>query len=328
MTRNPLEHLADVKEISIGFRRPDGSTGSTPVWVVQVGGHLFVRSVRGPKGGWYRRLRADPNGEVREGEHLHSVHAEPVADAHTIAEVTRAYATKYPDGRFVQRLLEAPAAGATLRLDSMGPSLREGIWWVQRHDGTWMRWESLSRKWVKPQRSLRLPWVEAPRLPPQPFPGEDVEARGSWSAQNYAIADLEIFKSAVDQLRFVTKMFWEQANFFVVIQGALLTVVAKSLPIQDSKQRAPMLFLSALGLALAAFWGLVAWQRNWIIKQWHSQVRRLDWKVDRHLVYEGVEALLDKKRRRKPTSTTAFVLPWLLAAAWIWLGIFIQSHSN
>jgi hypothetical protein len=36
MTRNPLEHLADVEEISIGFRRPDGSTGSTPVWVVQV----------------------------------------------------------------------------------------------------------------------------------------------------------------------------------------------------------------------------------------------------------------------------------------------------
>jgi hypothetical protein len=117
MTRNPLEHLAEVEEISIGFRRPDGSTGSTVVWVVQVGDNLFVRSIRGPKGGWYRRLLADPNGEVREGGHLHSVHAEPVADADTIAEVTRAYASKYSGSPFVQPLLEEPAAGATLRLD-------------------------------------------------------------------------------------------------------------------------------------------------------------------------------------------------------------------
>jgi hypothetical protein len=117
MPRNPLAHLAEVEEISIGFRRPDGSTGSTPVWIVRVGDNLFVRSIRGPEGGWYRRLRADPNGEVREGGHLHSVHAEPVANTHTIAEVTRAYATKYSGSPFVRPLLEEPAASATLRLD-------------------------------------------------------------------------------------------------------------------------------------------------------------------------------------------------------------------
>jgi hypothetical protein len=84
---------------------------------VQVGDNLFVRSIRGPKGGWYRRLRADPNGEVREGGHVHSVHAEPAADARMIAEVTRAYAAKYSGSPLVRPLLEEPAAGATLRLD-------------------------------------------------------------------------------------------------------------------------------------------------------------------------------------------------------------------
>jgi len=117
MTGNALQHLADVEEISIGFLRPDGSTGSTLVWVVQVGDNIFVRSVRGPKGGWYRRLRANPDGEVRDGGHLHPVRAEPVADARTLAEVTRAYATKYSGSPFVQPLLEERTAEATLRLD-------------------------------------------------------------------------------------------------------------------------------------------------------------------------------------------------------------------
>ncbi|HYT26297.1 MAG TPA: nitroreductase/quinone reductase family protein [Actinomycetota bacterium] len=119
MAGDALQHLADVQEISIGFRRPDGSTGSTPVWVVQVGDNIFVRSIRGPRGGWYRRLRANPNGEVRDAAHVHPVHAEPIADADTLAEVTCAYATKYAGSPYVQPLLEEPAIGATLRL---GPS--------------------------------------------------------------------------------------------------------------------------------------------------------------------------------------------------------------
>jgi len=48
---------------------------------------------------------------------MHPVHAEPVADARTLAEVTRAYATKYSGSPYVQPLLKEPAAGATLRLD-------------------------------------------------------------------------------------------------------------------------------------------------------------------------------------------------------------------
>jgi hypothetical protein len=95
VTADALHHLADVEEIRIGFPRPDGSTRSVPIWVVQVGDHLYVRSVRGPKGGWYRRLRANPDGEVRDGEHRHLVRAEPVSDAGTLAQVTDAYATKY-----------------------------------------------------------------------------------------------------------------------------------------------------------------------------------------------------------------------------------------
>ena len=75
MPDGDLRHLAEVEEISIGFTRPDGSAGSTPVWVVQAGEVIFVRSIRGRRGGWYRRLGANPDGQVGTGAHTHPVRA-------------------------------------------------------------------------------------------------------------------------------------------------------------------------------------------------------------------------------------------------------------
>src|SRR5262245_45864568 len=121
MAGNPLGHLGNVEEITIGFQRPDGSTGSTPVWVVQVGEDIYVRSMNGQSGGWYRRLRALPVGEVRDNGHVHPVHAQPVADPATVDAVTRAYESKYGESPYVQPLLGRDAAEATLRLD---PSAR------------------------------------------------------------------------------------------------------------------------------------------------------------------------------------------------------------
>jgi hypothetical protein len=117
LTGKALQHLAEVEEIRIGFRRPDGSTRSVPIWVVGVGDDVYVRSVRGPEGGWYRRLRADPDGEVRDGEHRHPVRAEAVTDAGTLDQVTGAYRSKYGASPFVRPLLGGPSVEATLRLD-------------------------------------------------------------------------------------------------------------------------------------------------------------------------------------------------------------------
>src|SRR5437868_2104457 len=116
MAADELQHLGDVQEIAIGFQRPDGSTGSTPVWVVQVGNDVFVRSMNGPGGGWYRRLRARPEGEVLESGHRHPVRAEQVEDADTLAAVTDAYRSKYAGSPYLQPFLRGEAVGATLRL--------------------------------------------------------------------------------------------------------------------------------------------------------------------------------------------------------------------
>jgi hypothetical protein len=66
----------------------------------------------------YPKLNKLPIGiSVRDGEHRHLVRAEAVTDASTLAEVTRAYVTKYAGSPFVQPLLGGPSVGATLRLD-------------------------------------------------------------------------------------------------------------------------------------------------------------------------------------------------------------------
>src|SRR6266545_1643381 len=105
MPDGDLRHLAEVEEISIGFTRSDGSAGSAPVWVVQAGDAIFVRSIRGRRGGWYRRLGANPDGEVGDRVYTHPVRARPVEDAGTVEAVTRADAAKYGDSPYVGPLL-------------------------------------------------------------------------------------------------------------------------------------------------------------------------------------------------------------------------------
>jgi hypothetical protein len=117
MPDGDLRQLAEVEEISIGCRWPDGSTGSTPVWVVQAGDAILLRSIRGRRGGWYRRRRANPDGEVGDGAHTYPVRARPVEDAATVEAVTGAYAAKYGDSPHVQPLMTEEAADATLQLE-------------------------------------------------------------------------------------------------------------------------------------------------------------------------------------------------------------------
>jgi hypothetical protein len=89
--------LAEVEEISIGFTQPDASTGSTPVWGGARGRRDLGASIRGRRGGWYRRLGANPDGELGDRAHIYPVRVRPVQDAGTLEAVTGAYAAKYGD---------------------------------------------------------------------------------------------------------------------------------------------------------------------------------------------------------------------------------------
>lgn len=115
---NRLLDIAKSEEIVIGFVRPDGSRGSTPIWDVEVGDEIYVRSGGGTKGGWYRRLRANPDGEVRQGRNVYQVRAEPVEDAGVQSRVTDAYRAKYGSSPLLAMFLEPDSVAATLHLVS------------------------------------------------------------------------------------------------------------------------------------------------------------------------------------------------------------------
>lgn len=58
--------VGSATELGLASRRADGSlSGSTTMWVVEVGGEIYVRSADGPDRPWYRRALANGSGRVR-----------------------------------------------------------------------------------------------------------------------------------------------------------------------------------------------------------------------------------------------------------------------
>jgi hypothetical protein len=59
--RDALFALGGTEEVHVGTRRDASSPGhETVIWAVVVDGDVFVRSVRGEKGRWYREASANP----------------------------------------------------------------------------------------------------------------------------------------------------------------------------------------------------------------------------------------------------------------------------
>ena len=103
-------------ELRVAVRRPDGTLRApTIVWHVVVDGHLFVRSVRGEDGAWYRAVRRTPTGTIEAGG-LRADVSFVRDDTHDEA-IDRAYHDKYGDGSSVRSITSATASTTTLRVD-------------------------------------------------------------------------------------------------------------------------------------------------------------------------------------------------------------------
>jgi hypothetical protein len=65
------------------------------IWVVDVGGRVFVRSWTMKPDGWYRTLLADPRGEIQVGDRTLRMRARPVRGDRLKTAVSEAYFAKY-----------------------------------------------------------------------------------------------------------------------------------------------------------------------------------------------------------------------------------------
>ena len=115
-----LRLLDETKEVRIETRRDeDAPAHLTTIWVVTVDGDVFVRSVRGENGRWYREVSANPSAALHAGDRRIPVRAVPVTDEPTVGAVSEAYRSKY--GRTspgsTQAMVQPETLPTTLRLE-------------------------------------------------------------------------------------------------------------------------------------------------------------------------------------------------------------------
>jgi hypothetical protein len=121
MTTWASEELAEIggaDELAIASRRPDGTLRPfVTIWVVHAGGDLYVRSVKGRSGTWFRRALAAGEGRIRAGGVERDVAFEE-AGPEVYAAVTGAYHEKYDryGPSVVGTVVSAESATTTLRL--------------------------------------------------------------------------------------------------------------------------------------------------------------------------------------------------------------------
>ena len=113
-----LRLLDETKEVRIETRRDgDSPEHRTIIWVVVVEGEVFVRSVRGAKGRWYREISSNPEGALHVHNDRFPVRASPATEEAADA-VSAAFRSKYQQSSpaSTEAMLRAETLPTTLKL--------------------------------------------------------------------------------------------------------------------------------------------------------------------------------------------------------------------
>jgi hypothetical protein len=109
----------DTAEVQIETSRGNGApVHRTVIWIVVDGDAVYVRSVRGPAGRWFRELQANPHGAIHLGDHRVAVDAQPATDAASVAQVSKLLRDKYEQRwpESTARMVRDETLQTTLRL--------------------------------------------------------------------------------------------------------------------------------------------------------------------------------------------------------------------
>jgi hypothetical protein len=110
-----LRKLHDCQEVAIRTAKHPGSP--VTIWVVVSGTEVFVRSVRGAKGRWYRDLaNGGPATLAFNGEQV-AVQAVPTTDAPSIGRASQEFLSKYRSSPYAASIVRPEVLETTLRLD-------------------------------------------------------------------------------------------------------------------------------------------------------------------------------------------------------------------
>ena len=113
-----LAVLGSTEEVEIETHSPDGALHRTIIWIAVDGTDVFVRSVRGRSGRWYREASARPAVAIHVGGRRLPAVAAPAHEPDAVRRASEALARKYADDPSMPSMLRDDVLDTTLRLDA------------------------------------------------------------------------------------------------------------------------------------------------------------------------------------------------------------------
>jgi hypothetical protein len=117
-TRDELSKIGAAEELEIASRRRDGTLRNpVTIWVVRHGDDLYVRSVKGRSGPWFRGTQARREGRIWAGgveKDVSFVDGDPAL----YDQIDAAYRTKYRryTASIIRSIVSPEARSATIKL--------------------------------------------------------------------------------------------------------------------------------------------------------------------------------------------------------------------
>jgi hypothetical protein len=118
-TREELNRIGTAEELEIASLRGDGTLRNpVTIWVVRLGDDLYVRSVNGRTGAWFRGTQVRHEGHIQAGGVEKDVTFVEEADPAINAQIDAAYRTKYRRyaESIISTIVSPEARSATIKL--------------------------------------------------------------------------------------------------------------------------------------------------------------------------------------------------------------------
>ncbi len=118
-TSDELTKIGTAEELEIAPLKRDGTLRNPlTIWVVRLGDDLYVRSVNGRDGAWFRGAQARHEGHIQAGGVNKDVTFVEEPDSGLADQIDSAYRTKYRryGANIVNSIISPKARAATIRL--------------------------------------------------------------------------------------------------------------------------------------------------------------------------------------------------------------------
>jgi hypothetical protein len=109
-----LRALRDTREVAIRTEKHPNT--AVVIWVVVADDEVFVRSVNGTKGRWYRDLVSGGSATLELSGGRLAVRAIPATDPAAVARASNEYLRKYRPSPYAEAMVKPGVLATTLRL--------------------------------------------------------------------------------------------------------------------------------------------------------------------------------------------------------------------